>query len=500
MKIRDTFWLAFLTIVLAVPTAVPATEMGTQGVSPGALDRMALVGTACPTFSWEVNLEADHYELLVYQLGTDSADLAEIDLATATEVLFTTVPGRANSWTPELEDCFSSGGRYVWFIRAAGEFHTGTAGEWSKPRLFEIAGTPSQQQVREAIEVLARYVESDEAGVDLGTLLAESFEPVARDESDHMPSTQKTTLAGDRSVISGVAAIRGEQPDFSGETFGVVGLNASPDGAGVGAANIAGGPDLVLDGAVPAEFSESGVDRPSGAAQTFNIRNSVGGGMSLQVDGVDVVTTLTDQDSLASLSCSSEEIAKWNGSTWACASDDDTPYTPGVGSIGSAEVLDDSLTANDLATNSVGVLELNTGEIFEPARNVFNASHLEVSTIYTTGVTIASQSVDFPTAGTALVLASCIYYCNNCSETNLQVAGFVSIMTTPTGSVFDGDEIYVRMVFNPNLRVEHDSMALHDVFSVDPGVTTFYLRAGVHSTDYSFEVGDVSMSVVFFPN
>jgi hypothetical protein len=33
-----------------------------------------------------------------------------------------------------------------------------------------------------------------------------------------------------------------------------------------------------------------------------------------------------DDDSLADLSCSAEEIARWNGSAWNCSSDDDTPY------------------------------------------------------------------------------------------------------------------------------------------------------------------------------
>ncbi len=34
-----------------------------------------------------------------------------------------------------------------------------------------------------------------------------------------------------------------------------------------------------------------------------------------------------DDDTLADLSCSPDEIASWNGSAWNCSSDDDTPYT-----------------------------------------------------------------------------------------------------------------------------------------------------------------------------
>jgi hypothetical protein len=133
----------------------------------------------------------------------------------------------------------------------------------------------------------------------------------------------------DRSVLTGPAAIRGEQPDPSGETYGVVGISASPDGAGLGVANTGGGPDLVLDGSADGGadtlLSQSGIDRPSTSAETFAIENGDGGGITLQVDGVDVVTTATDRDTLAGLGCAGNEIAKWSGSSWTCAPDEDTP-------------------------------------------------------------------------------------------------------------------------------------------------------------------------------
>ena len=49
--------------------------------------------------------------------------------------------------------------------------------------------------------------------------------------------------------------------------------------------------------------------------------------MTLQVDGVDVVTTLSDLDTLGELSCAADEIAKWSGSVWQCATDDGVPYS-----------------------------------------------------------------------------------------------------------------------------------------------------------------------------
>jgi hypothetical protein len=103
-----------------------------------------------------------------------------------------------------------------------------------------------------------------------------------------------------KSVASGKSAIRGVVGDVAGETYGVVGISNSAAGAGLGGANSTGGADLVLDGsmtgAVDTLLSEWSLNRPSGVAQTFDFRNSMGGGMTLQVDGVDVTTTLTDND------------------------------------------------------------------------------------------------------------------------------------------------------------------------------------------------------------
>jgi len=105
--------------------------------------------------------------------------------------------------------------------------------------------------------------------------------------------------------------------------------SASPDGAGLGAANTGGGPDLVLDGSADgvadAAFSQSGVNRPSPSPQTFAFDNTGGGGMTLEIDGVEVVTTATDTDTLAGLSCTGGEVAKWNGASWVCAPVDDSP-------------------------------------------------------------------------------------------------------------------------------------------------------------------------------
>lgn len=128
--------------------------------------------------------------------------------------------------------------------------------------------------------------------------------------------------------LPGPAAIRGHQTDLAGTTIGVGGTSAWPDGFGVGAANEAGGGDLLLDGTADGQtdavVTQAGIDRSSATAETFVIQNTGGGGMTLLIDGVEAVTTATDQDTLGGLSCQSGEVAKTSGGIWMCDRDLDT--------------------------------------------------------------------------------------------------------------------------------------------------------------------------------
>ena len=327
------FCVAITVAFALLITSVGASDLGPQGVSPGAPDRIAQIGVGCPAFSWEATPGAEWFELAVYRLDADAPTLASIELTSDNEVLSKSISGRAMAWTPEAADCFAPGDRYVWFVRAVTDADTWEGSEWSQPRFFEVAAAPSVNELERALEVLRRW---EAANGDASPMLSSAAAPAAASTS--FPDSGSGTRSGSihlKSVITGATAIRGLQSDVTGETYGVVGISNSPDGAGVAAANSNGGPDLVLDGSedylVDAEFSESGINRPWGTPQTFNIRNSAGSGMTLQVDGVEVVTTATDQDAVGALSCASGEVAKYNGSAWNCAPDDDTTYSAGGG-------------------------------------------------------------------------------------------------------------------------------------------------------------------------
>ena len=277
---------SFLTVTLAIIVAPAFAEMP-DGVSPGAVDRIAEIEGRCPTFIWGSVPGAAFHELIGYRLSesSDVSDPSKIDLANADQVLYAKVAGSAPAWEPELAECLTPGGNYVWFVRAVYLEEDGEvteASEWSYGRYFSISSTPSAAEVEEALRVLRRYSGHTVDPEGLETEWANTKRPAP---SRRVAVPQQSP----KSVTSAKTAIKATVPDATGETYGVVGISNSPNGAGVAAANTNGGPDLVLDGSADflpgTELSESGINRPWGTPQNFRIQNSVGGGMTLQVDG-----------------------------------------------------------------------------------------------------------------------------------------------------------------------------------------------------------------------
>jgi hypothetical protein len=300
-------------------------------ISPGEEQAVVLIGDTCPTFSWGILAGAEPpatIELAVYRLeGTadGEAELGEL-------VLLESVSGGASSWTPPLDRCFVRGGRYAWFVRAYGE-HGVT--EWSAARLFEVPADTSTAE--QALMVLGRYLAEGGSLETLARGLAANDVTGRDPPTDHRPESLVRPVhpggAGTK-AMTGAAAIRADQGDATGDTIGVAGISHSPDGVGVAAANQAGGADLLLDGTADAAtdtlMTQAGIDRSSPGLETFDIGNAGGGGLALTIDGVTAVTTATDQDALAALSCAQGEVAKWDGSVWACAADDDTDTLGGL--------------------------------------------------------------------------------------------------------------------------------------------------------------------------
>jgi hypothetical protein len=298
-----------LMTVLLAATVVPASAEIPDGVSPGAVDRIAEIEGRCPTFIWGTSANAIDYQLVAYRLpeGLDRSDLSAVDLSDADQVLYAKVPGTASAWTPELAECLAPGGNYVWFVRAVFREDQGEvveASEWSYGRFFSISPMPSAREVEDALRVLRRYTGHSRSGA---AAMGQQVIDTELTDAQRSGFSQRRagSSVGEKSVTSAKTAIKGSVSDITGETYGVVGVSASTDGAGLGAANTGGGPDLVLDGvadgATDTLLRESGIYRNSGSIESFTIANSTYGlgGISLQVQGPVVVEGQLSADSAA---------------------------------------------------------------------------------------------------------------------------------------------------------------------------------------------------------
>ena len=226
------FLLGILAVIVVVASGAYAQVP--NGVSPGAVDYIAAIEKRCPAFSWGVAPDTEHYQLVCYQLP-EGMEPSEVDMARAEQVLYTEIPGAATSWTPNLSQCLTPGESYVWFVRAVFAENHGEqvdASEWSYGKSFEISAEPSAGEVEDALRVLRRYVGDGDGGADpvdphereTGLTRAERSDAGRRP----VPRSQ-----GQKSVPLAKTAIRGSLSDTMGETYGVVGVSASTDGAGL---------------------------------------------------------------------------------------------------------------------------------------------------------------------------------------------------------------------------------------------------------------------------
>jgi hypothetical protein len=371
---RNAVRLAVLA-AFVMGAAAASTGAG-ESVSPGDLDRFAQVNNGCPTFSWGADDGAEAHELVAYVLPDDGP--GAVELTADREVLYARVAGRATSWTPSADRCVDPGWRYVWFVRAVYEFagdQVFEAGEWSAGRYFQVPVGPSPEEVARAVEVLRQW-EAANADGSLSPSTAAASAPAAGSNS----RSRSTGRA--KSVQTASAAIKGQHPDTTGEKYGVVGTSASVDGAGVAAANLDGGPDLVLDGSEDAEIDallhEWGIDRPSPVNETFLFTNSGAGLMDVFVDGELTATAFDCPDCIGSGEIANGAVNRQQIAAAAVTSDGiaDEAVTPSKiadGSVGSSKIrssavvnshlADDAVTAAKIADDAVTAAKIADGAV-----------------------------------------------------------------------------------------------------------------------------------------
>jgi hypothetical protein len=206
-------------------------------------------------------------------------------------------------------------------------------------------------------------------------------------------ATDATGGVGLFARASGTAgtAIDAEAEADTGTAIGILARANAPGGAALKVAHRdpAGGPDILLDGSEQQQtdtvLTESGITRSSADAETFSFTNLGGGSLTLAVDGVQVVTTATDQDTLAGLGCQNTQIARRSGGAWICDVDansggDVTSVAAGPGLQGGGAVGDvgvqvaplgisntmlapDAVTSNTTAPGTIGASDIDSGEV-----------------------------------------------------------------------------------------------------------------------------------------
>ena len=292
-NVLATAALGMATAALGMSDA--ALSQTLEPVSPGHVDSVARVASACPTFHWGASdvsgaAAISRQFLVAFEMATgpDGHDghLAEhpafeIDL-----------PASARGFTLDAEHCLTAG-RYAWAVgaeiasRGAAE-QTDTRIIWSDPLRFEV---PEQSAQHDEAEGSA----AQNGGIGQTTNTDRSTTRAGRqaERATRGSRSRAVGVSGNGSVADAPAAVRGESLD-TGDSHGVAGMTHAPGGAGVLAANESGGADLLLDGGADTEtdtlVSQSTLDRSSSGAEVFSFVNSGSGSMTLQVDGETVAT------------------------------------------------------------------------------------------------------------------------------------------------------------------------------------------------------------------
>ncbi len=389
------FWLCLSGLALA-----------TEGVSPGAVDHVAQLNNPCPTFSWTSVEGASGYELVGYVLPEDPQAAPRFD--EESEVLYRRLPAGSTSWTPAADQCLAPGGRYIWFVRSVSELagdEVVEAGDWSEGRYFAVPSAPSAEEMKRALEVLRRW----DAAKGEGSLpLTAAAVPAAAT----VPATASGSTGHRKSVPTASAAIRGENPETDSEAYGVVGVSASVYGAGVGAANTEGGPDLLLDGTLDGGTNTSvyewGIDRSSASDETFWVRNTGGGAMTLDVNGTLRGTGLDCPDCVTSAGILDGDVGKADladgsvtGAKIVNGAVDSAKIRAGAvenaqladNAVTTGKILDGTIAAADLADNAVTGRKIQDGAVRTADLGPKVVTTDKIADNAVTGVKIANGSI-----------------------------------------------------------------------------------------------------------
>ena len=210
--------------LLAAAMAGPAwPSVATVPVSPGHPSRLAAVESRCPTFSWSQQIDALGYEIVVYGVEAGEAD----------PVLRKHLEGSIQSWTPDLAECLSPGGRFAWSVRAR---TASKSGPWSAPNLFEVAKGPGAAEIEHALELVRQHF-SSLAGASPDVTTSKAPAPAADPgRNGAIPSASASPPPGTQMSVDGNL----DAVSFSGDGSLLTSLDPASLSSGNAAINISG--------------------------------------------------------------------------------------------------------------------------------------------------------------------------------------------------------------------------------------------------------------------
>lgn len=366
-----------------------------QAVSPGHLERVSLVESRCPTFSWSAPIATTGYELMVYRLSdlldsrepalepeAESQSLGADETAiNATPLLQERLPAGVSTFTPDLSDCFVRGEQLVWFVRSVDEDGERPTPTWSEPRAFEIAERPAID-LQDALDVVRDYLASTDGSADATA----SYTGTQRTGPGNQPRIQRIQylhpVQSTVDVSTAVASIKTTAANAL--EHGVIASTSAVGAAGLVAANTnaGGGADLILSGFdhgnTSALFTEASLQRNSAAAEVFDFDNTGAGSMTLTISGEPVVATET--------ACANGEFPRSDGvGGYDCA-------TTGL-SLPFSDAIADPLPALDIDNSGGDVFHVGNAGTPTTTINSPSADGLEVEGAAGDGVFVGRADV-----------------------------------------------------------------------------------------------------------
>jgi len=235
---------AVCSLAAAYALSAIASEAPTP-VSPSSDSGLAIMEARCPTYSWGAVDRATGYELRVEATATPS----EPDSEARAELFRRTLPAGVTSWTPSIEQCLERGQQYLWSVRA---LLPDGGSEWSAPTTFEVNLAPSDEEFRQALQVINAYVTHNQAETAPGAALSSNVSS---------PRGGDFVVSGDGSATA---------PVINAGSF--VGGSFSGDGSGLSGVVLNAGPDQDVTSTIT--FRNANFGLPGGATNLVNFEDS----------------------------------------------------------------------------------------------------------------------------------------------------------------------------------------------------------------------------------